>query len=107
MVAAPLVGVNGAAGLPTCVSWWNASSSAFLMIASWVEFNLESYGIDVSVKHDIVRGLAVAYVGAQKNGAFQEYPGCEVRPLLLDRQIAVSDFHHVPILPLVCPVQPH
>lgn len=36
-------GVNGAAGAPTVRSWWNASSSAFLMMASCVLFRRLSY----------------------------------------------------------------
>lgn len=47
----------------------------------------------------------MAYIGAQKNGALEEYPDCEMRPLLFNRQGPVSDFHHVPNPPLVYPVQ--
>jgi hypothetical protein len=41
--------VNGRAAVPTVASWWNARSSAFLMIVNWSEFNKLSY----SKIHDV------------------------------------------------------
>lgn len=50
VVGAPEVGVNGFAGAPTVASWWKASSSVFVMMASWVLLRLLSCKETTSVR---------------------------------------------------------
>ena len=103
-----MVGVNGAAGVPIVASWWKASNSAFVMMSSWVEFKRASCQNRVSTRHAFVDiRSSMTYVGAEKDWTLQEYPCSEVRPLLLDRQGPVADFHHIPILESVCLVDLH
>ena len=43
MVDAEEEGVKGFAGLPIVASWWNASSSRFVTMASWSAERLLNY----------------------------------------------------------------
>ena len=82
-MGADAVALNGAAGVPTMGSWWNASSSAFLTISNCVELRLLSYEIPMNVSDVGICASSVAYIGAQEDGTLQERPCCEVRALLL------------------------
>ncbi len=99
MVGADEVGVNGLAGVPTVASWWNASSSGFVMIASCVEFNWPSCGgVQSAISTlQLPKTGWRTHIGAQQDWTLEEGPRCEVRPLLLYGEVAVADLHHVPV----------
>ena len=82
-MGADAVALNGAAGVPTMGSWWNASSSAFFTISNCVELRLLSYEIPMKVSNVGIRVFSVAYIGTEKDRTLQERPSCEVRALLL------------------------
>ena len=82
-MGAEAVALNGAAGVPTMGSWWNASSSAFLTISNCVELRLLSYEIPIKVSNEGICVFSVTYIGTEEDGALQERPCCEVGALLL------------------------
>ena len=82
-MGADAVALNGAAGVPTMGSWWNASSSAFLTISNCVELRLLSYEIPIQVSNVSICVVSETYIGTEEDGTLQERPCCEVRALLL------------------------
>jgi hypothetical protein len=99
-MAAVVDDINGQAGLPTVVSWWNARSSTFVMILMSSELSSESYTCPMLAFSKVGRqgNGSTTHLSAEQDGAFHEHPRSKVCTFLLDRQVAVADFHHIHIV---------